>query len=288
MANEKLECLKKLQVVLQKKFVLEDEVHNIPCNLIKKSEELDVAKTKLDNLTQAREAVEAELKSLSIRYDDAFNKRVEYEKQMEFISTQREYEALSKQLDEANVTENSLLKLKEAKYTELSKLNTEIETQSAVVDALQTEHDEEKKDVDALLESKNAEISALDAECSSIRGNIISDELFDKFSNIVRKKDGYGIVPVYGQVCTGCDLILPVQFVIDLELKNQRDEIDYCPYCSRIIYKEHLDEETEKNYTFEKLENKIEGRNTHAEDLGSKDDNDTFDESMEMDDSFDF
>ena len=142
MANEKLECLKKLQVVLQKKFVLEDEVHNIPCNLIKKSEELDVAKTKLDNLTQAREAVEAELKSLSIRYDDAFNKRVEYEKQMEFISTQREYEALSKQLDEANVTENSLLKLKEAKYTELSKLNTEIETQSAVVDALQTEHDE--------------------------------------------------------------------------------------------------------------------------------------------------
>ena len=38
--NEKLDCLKKLQVILQKKFILEDKIKSIPANL--KAEEIEL------------------------------------------------------------------------------------------------------------------------------------------------------------------------------------------------------------------------------------------------------
>ena len=132
------------------------------------------------------------------------------------------------------------------------------------------------------------EIAALDQSCLEIKGSMISDELYDKFSNIVRKKGGVGVVPVHGQVCMGCDMVLPVQFVIDLRMKQEHNEIDYCPYCSRIIWYEELDPETEKSYIFEQLESKGTGSESKASAASaeSQQDTDSYDESMGMDGGF--
>ena len=124
----------------------------------------------------------------------------------------------------------------------------------------------------------------LEEKCQEIKNGTISDELYAKFSNIVRKKNGLGVVPVHGQVCMGCDMVLPVQFVIDLRQKQEHNEIDYCPYCSRIIWYEPLDPETEKNYIFEQLESRgTESKSSHKE---SAQESDSYDESMGMDGGF--
>ena len=241
--NEKLDCLKKLQVILQKKFVLEDKINSIPADLKAEEAQLRSAQEKYQNLSDFFDSLQSEQKSLAIKYDDAFNKRIEYEKQMEFINTQREFEALTKQLEEARISEQSFLKMRNSKTAELEKVKTDLEAEKAELDALEERVREEKGKVDSEISSINEEIATLDAECDSIKAGVIPEDLYEKFSNIVKKKDGFGIVPVYGQVCTGCDLILPVQFVIDLELKTEKGEIEYCPYCSRIIYKETLDDD---------------------------------------------
>ncbi len=286
--NEKLECLKKLQVVLQKKFVLEDRIESIPADLKAEEANLEASAKKYQELNDLYESLVSEQKSLAIRYDDAFNQRIEYEKQMEFINTQREFEALTKQLDEARISEQSLLKQRNSKAVELEKVKSELEKQEADVAEKQAKVDEEKGKVDAELEGIRGEIAVLDEECLALKGDVIDDDLYNKFSNIVKKKDGYGIVPVYGQVCTGCDLILPMQFVIDLELKNEAGEIEYCPYCSRIIYKEHLEEDAERSYIFEQLEpTKSEGKSVSTEDgQSSGGDSDNYDESMGMGEDF--
>ncbi len=284
--NEKLDCLKKLQVILQKKFILEDKIKSIPANLKAEETLLASAREKYQNLSDFYESLQNEQKSLAIRYDDAFNKRSEYEKQMEFINTQREFEALTKQLEEARISEQSFLKLRDSKTNELERVRTELEAQKSELDTLEEKVREEKSKVDSEIAGITDEISTLDAECEAIKGDKISDDLYEKFSNIVKKKDGFGIVPVYGQVCTGCDLILPVQFVIDLELKSEKGEIEYCPYCSRIIYKETLDEDVERSYTFEQLESqKGEGKSVSQEESVSSE-SDNYDESMGMDEEF--
>lgn len=285
--NKKLECLSRLQEVLQKKFVYEDQIESIPADLRAKEANLKEATDKYQELKEKFDNLTNEQKSLAIRYDDAFNQRIEFEKQMEFITTQREYEALTKQLDDAKISEQTLLKQRNSKNVELEKIKAELEAQEEVVNQTQAVVNEEKDKVDdQIIEIRNR-ITTLEAECNDIREGVISDDLYEKFSNIVRKKDGYGIVPVYGQVCTGCNLILPMQFVIDLELKNMNGEIEYCPYCSRIIYKQELDEEQERSYIFEQLEpTKSDGKVASAEEAQSSGSEDSYDESMGMGEGF--
>ncbi len=284
--NEKLDCLKRLQVILQKKFDLEDKIKAIPANLESEEAQLKSAKEKYLSLLEFCHSLQNEQKSLAIRYDDACNKRIEYEKQMEFINTQREFEALTKQLEEARISEQSFLKMRNSKSIELEKVSKELEEAKGALDELEERVNAEKSKVDAELAEIQSGITALEAECSQTKGDIISDELYEKFSNIVKKKDGYGIVPVYGQVCTGCDLILPVQFVIDLEQKTDAGEIEYCPYCSRIIYKETLDEDVEKAFIFEQLEShKPEGKGPAHEEASSTE-SENYDEAMGMEEDF--
>ena len=277
--NDKLECLRNLQDALKVKFDLEQQVEMMPVNLKKEVASLKEANEKYLELTDRYNSVTEEVKSLSIRYEDAFRTRTEYEKQMEFLNTQREYEALSKQLDEAKVQEQSLLKQRNSKNQELDRLRGELDEQEKVCDEAKARVDEERAKVESSLDDLNRQLDEMNAKCEEIKGSSISDELYNKFSNIVRKKKGEGIVPVHGQVCTGCDRVLPMQFVIDLRLKQQENEIEYCPYCSRIIWYEKLDEELEKNYIFEQLE-PTKGEGKASQDDSSKSDGDSYDESM--------
>ena len=283
--NEKLECLKSLQEVLQKKFELENQVENLPANLRAEEAKLKDANSAYLKLTERYNAVNEEVKSLSFKYEDAFTTRTGYEKQMEFINTQREYEALTKQLDEAKLSEQTLLKSRNQKRAELEKINIELDAQEKICEEQKSIVDAEREKISSVLDSICAEIDELNKKCIEIKGNVISDELYSKFTNISKKKNGYGIVPVHGQVCTGCDMVLPMQFVIDLRLKQEKNDFDYCPYCSRIIWFEKLDPEVEKNFIFEQLEaTKADGK---AVSVDSKQDVDSFDESMGMEDGFD-
>ena len=49
-------------------------------------------------------------------------------------------------------------------------------------------------------------------------------------------------------------MVLPMQFVIDLRLKQFNGEIDTCPYCSRMIYYDKLSDDEEKRYFFDNFE----------------------------------
>ena len=282
--NDKLECLRRLQDVLSRKFELESQVETIPADLRHEEHVLEHERNKLEELEEKFKNVTEEVKSLSIKYEDAFNTRTGYEKQMEFLNTQREYEAMSKQLDEAKIQESALLRRRNSKTQETEVVTKELEEQRAKVAEQTAKVEEERGRIESILADINRQIEEKNAECESIKSGNISDDLFEKFSNIVRKKKGVGIVPVYGQVCMGCDRVLPMQFVIDLRLKMQKNEIEYCPYCSRIIYYEQLDPEMEKNYIFEQLEAaKSEGKGSAD---SSKSDSDSYDESMGMDEGF--
>lgn len=284
--NEKLECLRKLQDVLQEKFSLEQQVESLPADLKREESTLKAVEAEYEELQNLTEAAIQDVKSLSIQYEDAFQQRTTYEKQMEFLSTQREYEALSKQLEEAKVAEHTLLKQRNSRTKESEKLKKDTEAKAAEVEAQKAKVEEERTKVDTQLSGIQSKIAELEEKCQEIKNGTISDELYAKFSNIVRKKNGLGVVPVHGQVCMGCDRVLPMQFVIDLRLKQQSNEIEYCPYCSRIIYYEELPEDIEKNYIFEQLEpSKGEGKSS-GEGESQKSDSDSYDESMGMGEGF--
>ena len=144
--NDKLECLKKLQEVLKEKFSLEDEVKSIPAHLREEEAKLESDRKKYEELKENLENLTKEHKSLAIRYEDASSQRIGYEKQVEFINTQREFEALAKQLEEAKILEQSLLKQRDSKEQELKALEKAVAAAEADFNSqLQVVEDEHKK-----------------------------------------------------------------------------------------------------------------------------------------------
>ncbi len=275
--NKKLECLIRLQSVITEKLNLENQREMIPQSLREDESDLKKASEILEGYEEDLRQAESEEKSLAIQYADANNESSEYQKVVETLSTQREFEAMTKQINEAEARAKSLLTAKRAKDEQIKDLRGRIAEQTEAVNTLTQKVDEKKAVVEAETAEIEGKIAALDGEIDLVKGGVIDEEFFARFYNIARKKNGEGLVPVKGQVCMGCNTVLPMQFVIDLRLKQLKDEVDTCPYCSRLIYfDDTLPPEEEKNYIFDDIEmiKSISKGGESAGDEGQEDDSD--------------
>ena len=234
-----------LQDVLRDKFALESEIEALPLNLSTQKEELAEANRKYLELNEKYNKAKEEAAKYAVDYDEAFQERTNAEKMMDSITTQREYEALSKQIEEAKVRENGLLRARNNSNSLVEDLRAQLEAQGQVCDSNKADVDAKNAEIDSLIAEKKERIAELDSRCLEIKDMGISDEIYVKFSHIVKNKKGTGIVAIHGQVCQGCHMVLPVQFVNDVRLGNTTE---YCPYCSRILYWEPSEDDN-KDYS---------------------------------------
>lgn len=236
--NEHVDLIE-LQDVLRDKFALEAEIDALPKNLTAMKNELKEANIKYLDLTAKYNEAKDNAFTTSHKYDEAVMNRTDSEKKMDSITTQREYEALSKEIDEAKIREQNLLRARNATNKAVDELTGLLDAQAEIAEQLQKTVEEESAQIDAIVDEKKKLIAELEEKCAQISAANINSEIYAKFSNIVKNKNGVGIVPIHGQVCTGCHMILPVQFVNDVRSGN---EIEYCPYCSRILYYEESED----------------------------------------------
>lgn len=232
MMHEVFDKLKILQDILSKKFEIEREIHEIPKALSTKTELLNRLKKTYIEKNHQLEDTKQKITTLKHRLAEAELQRETYEKQMDVIKTQREYEALDKEIKDAIDKEQQYRKdiLREEKEVEdlTSALSREEEMIKQQEDDLKNEQERIKK------ESKEKEkiLNGLEKEEGEIIPGLDEEILF-KFERIIKSKEGLGIVPVKGAVCTGCHMILPAQFVNDV---RNGEKILFCPYCSRILF----------------------------------------------------
>ncbi|MFA7018360.1 MAG: nucleic acid-binding protein, partial [Sphaerochaetaceae bacterium] len=210
--QEVFDKLRDLQGVLAKKFAVLEEVKEIPLTLETKEELLNIGKKSYIEKHERLDKTVEDIKSLRFSLDEAENAREHSERQMELISTQREFEALEKEIKDASLREQSLRKSLLAKEKYFSELQEQLEEHEQLMEIQEEEVKTESAKKDALLKEKQAEIDALEKkEKALIPG--IDDSILFKFERIIKNKSGIGIVPVHGLVCQGCHMTLPFQFV---------------------------------------------------------------------------
>ncbi len=232
MMQEVFEKLRDLQEVLAKMFEVEAEIAEIPHALETKQELLTRTNKAYLELHEKSEKAKDDLKSLRIQLDDAERSRENSEKQMELITTQREFEALEKEIKDAAAREQQLRKSLLAKEKYCGELDEKLEEQEALMAYQQEEVKAETEKKDARISEKEQELSSLQSQRDALTPGL-SDELIFKFERIIKNKAGKGIVPIHGLVCQGCHMTLPIQFVNDV---RKAEDIEFCPYCSRILY----------------------------------------------------
>ncbi len=240
MMHEVFDKLRTLQDILSRKFELENEIHEIPRTLTTKKELL----TRLKKTYIEKNNLLEELKHLTktFRQDlvEVEKTREKYEKQMDLIKTQREYEALDKEIKNATEREqklrNGILQkdkdIEELIYT-IEKEENMIKQQEIELKEEEKRHNEESKEKQTLLDQLKKEEKVI------IPG--LNEEILFKFERIIKSKSGLGIVPVKEQTCTGCYMILPSQFVNEV---HGGEDILFCPYCSRILFFQEDEDES--------------------------------------------
>jgi uncharacterized protein len=261
--QEIFEKLKSLQVVLSQKYLVQDEIREIPKTLETKIELLNRGKKNYLEKNERLKRTNDELKSLRIRLDEAEHVRENYEKQMDLITTQREYEALDKEINDAAEKEQQLRKAILHKEKTLDDLKYQLEEHEELMELQEEEVSTEQEKMEQILSEKRDDLETLVKQESHLIPNIDQEVLF-KFERIIKSKAGVGIVPIHDNVCTGCHMQLPTQFVNDVRIGK---DFMFCPYCSRILFFEELQDSDDSTVSIEMVTDDQEGSFSDLVDL---------------------
>lgn len=230
--TEVLDKLKALQDILAQKNIVEASIKDAPKLLSTQEELLARLKKGYIEKNEQYEKVRFHIAELKSQLFEAESAREKAEKAMDSISTQREYEALDKEIRTAS--ESELLVRKEQQKEERSflELDEELKREESLITQQEEELNERKQKLSTEISSMNQELASLKSEEEEVSPGIDPETKF-KLERIIKSKQGIGIVAIHGNVCTGCHMILPAQFANEVRIG---DKIVYCPYCSRILY----------------------------------------------------
>ncbi len=238
------EKLQQLQDILSRKFELEHEIHEIPRALAKKQELLNRLKKSYIESNERFEGTKRSLLNLKKELGEAEMLREDSEKKMDVISTQREYEALEKEIKSATEKEQYFRREIQKEERNLEEMSTELKKDEEMIASEEEELKEEDAKIKAESDEKHVHLKELMSEEKAIIPGMDEDILF-KFERIIKNKSGLGIVPVTSGVCTGCHMMLPGQFVNEV---RTGEGILFCPYCSRILFFGEQEEVFEDTY----------------------------------------
>lgn len=240
--TEVLDKLKALQDILAQKNVVEANIKDAPKLLSTQEELLARLKKGYIEKSEQYDRIRQHIAELKGQLFEAETSREKAEKAMDSINTQREYEALDKEIKDATDREQLVRKDMQKEERAYQDLDEDLKREEALIKGQEEELTERRNKLSAEIDAMNKELSSLTKQEDKVSPGINPETRF-KLERIIKSKQGVGIVAIHGNVCTGCHMILPAQFANEVRVG---DKIVYCPYCSRILYYlEHPDGEGE-------------------------------------------
>lgn len=221
-------------------------LQGIDLELNKLDEEKSSVPKYLEDLQERLSAKESELNELNERVTEIQKRKVDVEDEFELenvrfgksqkklssLKTNREYQALQKEINEIKKTnaarEDEILAIME----ETSSLQEEIKEKMKQVKQYRKEIKSEKKHVKELQTSLDAKTAALTEERHAVTKDI-SPDLLAKYNFLKDRRACVAVAAVTDGVCSACNMNIPPQLYNEL-LRDEK--ILTCPSCQRLIY----------------------------------------------------
>ena len=234
--TEELERLKSLQEILVQKYEIETKVKELPASLDGNIQSLNKFRESYIEYNKQYEEKKEVVRQLKFDLEEAQKRREEGEKGMDSITTHREYEALEKQINEAQKVEDEKRHELQKEEKNLAELNDTLKSEEDLISSTEKDVNELRENLDKEIAVCNEQLNTLTAQENEAASGVDSETII-KFRRIIRRNKK-GIVAVKGNVCDGCHMVLPAQFANEV---RHGDKILFCPYCSRILFYENSD-----------------------------------------------
>jgi uncharacterized protein len=234
-----LKALVNLQEIDARIYELEKDREQIPARLKEiekildtKKSELSTELNQLDEAEMARRLAESDLKAEK-------EKIKKWEARLSDIKGNRDYQALSREIEatrKANLgIEDEILR----KMQEIEDLKSSLAGKQAELDELENGLSQERAELETKLESINATIAGEGEGREQARVKV-DPSWYQQYQTIKSRREGVAVVPVKDEHCQGCHMGIPPQ-LYNIVLRGE--QIESCPYCSRIFYYEKAIEE---------------------------------------------
>ena len=197
---------------------LEDEIEGLTHRLKKYEEEIDAIKA---DITHKHEDIATAQEMVS-----------RYEKQLDNVSNNREYDNLTKEIEFQGL-EIELLKKKIREAERLIELKQgDLDRGNETLRVRQQDLELKRTELDEIVSETKAEEEKLREKAKALETNI-EPRLLTAFKRIRKSsRNGLGIVYVQRDACGGCFNKIPPQRQLDIRM---RKKIIVCEYCGRIM-----------------------------------------------------
>jgi uncharacterized protein len=238
--EQKLKALYKLQVIDSKIDKLRSVRGELPMEVADLEDELAGLETRSENLDAEVKQMEASISASKTRILDAKANIKKYEKQLDNVKNNREFDALNKEIEIAGLEVLAAeKKIKNAQF-DIEQKKVSKESLTAELEGRKIDLKNKKAELDTIVEETEKEETALLAmREKAVIG--IEDRLLKGYNSIRGSvKNGIGIAFIERDSCGGCFSKIPPQRQADI---RQRKKILVCEHCGRVLVDPQLAEE---------------------------------------------
>ncbi|AMS27362.1 zinc ribbon domain protein [Bacteroidetes bacterium UKL13-3] len=238
--EQKLKALYKLQVIDSKIDKLRSVRGELPMEVADLEDEIVGLNTRMDNINNDIKQSEENISVNKTKIVDAKALIKKYEKQLDNVKNNREFDALNKEIEiqglEVLAAEKRIKNNQfdiEAKKLNLESIATELEGRNQDLK-------NKKGELDMIVEETEKEEKHL-LESRSEAATVIEDRLLISYNKIRGSvKNGIGVAMIVRDSCGGCFAKIPPQRQSDIK---QRKKILVCEHCGRVLVDNTLAEE---------------------------------------------
>jgi predicted nucleic acid-binding Zn-ribbon protein len=211
---------------------LEEKRGDLPEIVKRTRQQVAKEETRLNDLQDELEEILSNLRAIGSGLEDAREKLKKYEQQLFEVRNNREYDAMTSEIENKKMEIERLEKEQETLQQRQEVIETELETLEAKVDELSVQFAEKRKELDEKLKQTADEESKLNKKREKVVKKI-RPYMLKKYERIRSAKSGLAVVPVRRDACGGCSTILPPQKLYDIK---RHDDLFLCESCGRILY----------------------------------------------------
>ena len=235
--EEKLRLLFSLQKIDTKIDEIEVLKGELPIEVSDLEDEITGLETRLKNLNETVKDIEKEGQKFTTRMTEGETMIKKYTKQLDDVKNNREFDALSKELEMQKLE----IQLAEKKGREIS---DKVAVKNAVIKEAKDKLKAKKSNLDVKKDELKSIIAKTEKEEKALRKNastaeaLIDERLLKAYHRIRNNyRNGLALVVIERDSCGGCFNQIPPQ--IQLEV-SQRKKIIACEHCGRILVDDEI------------------------------------------------
>ncbi len=215
----------------------------IPAKLNTMLSALAVLKTQVAELITRRDSTLTEIKNLEALVQAETHKLRKWDARLAEIKNQREFLALSREIDGAKKANKDA----EDKMAELKTLRDAIQKELETLQDTLAEQEIDAGAEEVRVQQELASVANSTSDDQAKRAALlpkIPKHVLKKYETIRAKKLGMGLAPVTNGCCTACNMRLPPQLY---NILQRAESMEQCPSCHRLVFWDQVLESNNTN-----------------------------------------